>query len=439
MKTLLAAGLWLAASLAYGESLLPLSQVLTLAQDFDPWQVASQHRQQALEDGGEAAATWADPQMSLALMNLPTDSFDFRQEAMTQVLVGVSQALPRGNSHRLKQQQHQALGQQQVFMRKNRQAQLAVTVTQLWLDIWLAQQSIKLIQQDRGLFENLVDVAQANYATALGRARQQDLVRAQLELVRLDDRLETLRTRRDEARAKLNQWLPERAGFQFLSGPFEVPEALPLITVTEPELLQLADRNALARRLQGHPLLQNFDQAISAEQSGVDIARQNYKPQWALSASYGYRQDDLLGRERADFFSAGVSFDLPLFTARRQDKQLSAAKLKVNALETDKVLALRQLVARFENQRQILLRMNQRQALYQQQLLEQSQDQAEAALTAYTNDDGDFAEVVRARIAEINTRIEALSIQVERLKTIANINYFMVHSQGASTGGDNSQ
>ena len=35
-----------------------------------------------------------------------------------------------------------------------------------------------LIEQDRALFEQLVEAAEAQYASAVGRARQQDLIRA---------------------------------------------------------------------------------------------------------------------------------------------------------------------------------------------------------------------------------------------------------------------
>jgi hypothetical protein len=52
-------------------------------------------------------------------------------------------------------------------------------------------------------------------------------------------------------------------------------------------------------------------------------------------------------------------------------------------------------------------------------------EQADAALNAYTHDDGDFAEVVRAKIDQLNAGIEALDIEVERLKTISEINYFL--------------
>lgn len=56
-------------------------------------------------------------------------------------------------------------------------------------------------------------------------------------------------------------------------------------------------------------------------------------------------------------------------------------------------------------------------------------EQADASLSAYTNDDGDFAEVVRARIAQLNTEIESLAIDVEKQKTIARLNYYLVQGR----------
>jgi len=71
---------------------------------------------------------------------------------------------------------------------------------------------------------------------------------------------------------------------------------------------------------------------------------------------------------------------------------------------------------------------NERQLLYQVQLLPQIHEQAEASLTAYTNDDGDFAEVVRSRIAELNAQIDALGIDVERQKNIIELNYYFIEN-----------
>jgi len=61
-------------------------------------------------------------------------------------------------------------------------------------------------------------------------------------------------------------------------------------------------------------------------------------------------------------------------------------------------------------------------------LLPQIHNQAEASLTAYTNDDGDFSEVVRSRIAVLNAEIDELTINVDEQKIRLELNYLFIGS-----------
>jgi hypothetical protein len=56
-------------------------------------------------------------------------------------------------------------------------------------------------------------------------------------------------------------------------------------------------------------------------------------------------------------------------------------------------------------------------------------------LTAYTNVTGDFSEVVRARIAELNANIASLDIEVERQKLRAQLNYFFMKNSNQIIDG----
>ncbi|MAY38662.1 TolC family protein, partial [Spongiibacter sp.] len=196
--------------IAFAQSLpetLTLDEAITLAIDTDPWLTGSQYTQQALTDEATAAATLPDPRMSLMAGNFPVDSFDINQEGMTQLSVGISQMFPRGDSLSLTRRQKQQLAEQHPLLRLDRRAKVGATVSQLWLEVFKAQESIRLIEQDRALFEQLVDVAEASYSSALGRARQQDVIRAQLELIRLEDRLTMLRQQQQAAQKRLTEWI----------------------------------------------------------------------------------------------------------------------------------------------------------------------------------------------------------------------------------------
>ena len=60
--------------------------------------------------------------------------------------------------------------------------------------------------------------------------------------------------------------------------------------------------------------------------------------------------------------------------------------------------------------------LSRRLALYESQVLDQARGNAEASLLAYQNDRGDFADVMRAYIDDLNTRTEHLELKVKRAK-----------------------
>ena len=419
-------------SLVAAQTQLTLERAVSLARENDPWLDGSRYREQAVMARSVAAGTLPDPVVSLGFANLPVDGFDFGREQMTQFSVGVSQVFPRGETRELKRRELGEQGAQHPLMRSDRLAKLTVAVSRQWLEAYRNRQAVRLIEKDRALFGHLVDVAESSYTTAAGKTRQQDLIRAQLELTRLEDRLLVLQQQRESSLAKLAEWLPGSAPSGIVLG-----DSLPALTLNNPYIVSstAGDTEQLAQVLLTHPKIKTLEQKIIATGTGVQLAKQKYKPQWGINASYGYRDDDPLGDDRSDFFSLGVSFDVPLFTFNRQDREVHAAQASEAAIKTEKVLALRSMRASFEAAQARLERLDQRRALYEKRLLHEIHDQAEASLTAYTNDAGDFSEVVRARIAELNANIDFLNINIDRLKTIAELNYFLTPVEADNAGG----
>ncbi len=399
-----------------------LLEAVKQAQANDPWLEGSQFRQENLEALSVHAGTLPDPSVSVGMANVPMDSFDFAQEGMTQFKVGVSQTFPRGQSRALRQERLEELSQREPFAREDRKASTAVTVSHLWLEVFRSQKTIALIEHDRSLFEYLVDVAQSSYSTASGRTRQQDLIRAQLELTRLEDRLVMLQQHREAQLARLGEWLSD---YDDLS--ITMADALPLVIEMQ-NLVSVSGRESrqrLVEVLMSHPKVASINQKVSAGEASVKLAKQSYKPQWGVNASYGMRDADSMGNDRSDFFSVGVSFDVPLFTGKRQDKQVQAAMARKEGIKTERALTLRSLRSGFESAAAGYRRLIERKVLFDTRLIKEMSEQAEASLTAYTNDDGGFSEVVRARIAELNARIDALNIDVDIQKMIAQLNYFL--------------
>lgn len=400
---------------------LTLQQAIEVAQSNDAWIMSNKLTQESIESESKIASILPDPKISIATSNFPTDTFDFNQEPMTQLNVGITQMFPRGETRSISSKLKQQLADQFPYQRADRKARIALIVTQFWLDAFKSQQSVSLINADRSLFEQMVDFAEVSYSTASGMARQQDVIRAQLELTQLDDRLTKLVQQSDLAKHSLTEWLPADMIQQPLSGN------LPQIQILNPGIVtqeKLVD-SLLPGLILKHPALVAFDQIIKSNETNIDLARQKYKPEWGLTAKYGYRGQDLSGSERADFLSLGIVFDMPMFNRARQDSQVKAAASKAAAAKLDKELMYRKMVAMLKTSLSQLKNLNQRSELYHQKLLPQMYEQAEASVTAYNNDDGDFAEAIRARIAQLNAKIEVLNISVAQQKQIAQINYLL--------------
>jgi len=434
----------------FANETLSLNQAIQISQKNDPWLQGSRLKETATLNRAVAVGTLPDPRMSVSMMNLPADNWDLNQENMTQLQVGISQMLPRGDSNDIRKKQLQLDSNKYPLQRDDRLAKLKRQVSQLWLDVYLAQETIKLINKDQILFDQMAEVAKASYATAVGKTRQQDVIRAQLELLQLEDRLTKEQQELETSTAKLKQWLYRyddksfHYEFDLNASGFTLPEVLPQIDLNSQKLpLNWQNKpNQVAAILSNHPAVRVLDVKQVVADKGIDLSKQKYKPQWGLNASYGYRDDMEDGTSRSDLFSVGVSFDLPLFAENRQDKDLEAAIADSHSVKTEKLLVLKTMLSDMDKEQRQLARLTQRQSLYETRLLTQAHEQAEASLTAYTNDDGDFAEVVRARIAELNARIAFLDIKVNVLKTQVRFDYFLtqsntqINNQPSSTFGE---
>ncbi len=424
---LMAFSLLILQSQSWAQETLFIENAIKRAQENDPWIEGNKYMQAATISSSVAAGSLADPQVSIGFANLPTDSFSFNQESMTQIKVGLSQMFPPGDSLNIKKRRLQLEADEFPYLRENRNAIVSVSVGQLWLEVYQAQTTIALIEKNRSLFEQLTEIAMSSYASAMGKTRQQDIIRAQLELTRLNDRVTMLNQSREMSFEKLSEWLNvENSDLNFT-----IADQLPNIMIAYPRYLNPdihINDEELYEHFSNHPMMTALVQKIKASVAGVDLAKQKYKPAWGMSASYGRRNNDPFGHSRADALTVGVSLSVPLFTANRQDKEYQSAVSKREAIRTQKWQTLRKLKAGFETSRAQLFRLEQRQKLFETQLLPQMSEQAEASLTAYTNDDGDFAEVVRARIAQLNAQIDALNINVDKQKAILQLNYYFSES-----------
>ncbi|MCB1683031.1 MAG: TolC family protein [Pseudomonadales bacterium] len=377
----------------------------------EPGQLAWLARAAAFESRSVAAGELPDPSLRIGLANLPVDSGSFSAEPMTQAQIGLRQAFPPGRSRSLstREMHYQALEMSRSAEARARDVLSSLRLS--WIDAVYQYRAHNLIASSRPLFADLVQITRSLYG--VGRRDQQDVLQAELELSRLEDRLLEIDRQRARARADLGQWVGAAAGRP-------LPESLP-------EWADPPPIATLRERLVGHPILDATNARIAARETAVDLARQSYRPGWAVEVGYGYRDGrDADGDPRSDFFSVAVSVDLPLFTGNRQDQRVSAAISESAAAQAGRDEQLRRLDRALAVEYARWQDTSRRIALYETRILEQAEDQSRAALLAYQSDAGDFADVMRSAIALLDLRIDHLRLLTERAYS---------HVQLANLGG----
>lgn len=427
-------------SLYANSAQLSMQDAVKMAIQHDPWLTGSKLQERSLRVASKGVNNLPDPKLSLGLLNLPSDGFAFDQEPMTQLKVGITQNFPRGDSLAIKQQQLNYQADQYPYQRADRKAKLQVTVSTLWLEAVKADMTIGLIKRDRVLFEQLVEIVNASYSAAQGNTRQQDVISAQLELARLEDKLTAMQSQRDAALANLAQYISP-ADHLMLSNAFNgdmLPPSYPELDRHIQLVFQRADHSGLLELLTHHPAIQAIEQAVKAGNTAVELAKQQYEPQWGVNASYAYRDDSPLGQSRADFFSIGITVDMPLWGYEKQDSEVAKFNLQAQAIETDKRLMQQKMVGQMLSLYQQKLRLEQREQGYLASILPQMQQQADASLSAYTHDDGDFSQVMRARIAQLNAQIDLIALQSQKHQTHIQLEYFLTRPADVFKLGENS-
>lgn len=383
---------------------LTLTEAEDIASANEPGQAALLARASALDEQAVAAGQLPDPTLRVGLGNFPIERGGFSTEGMTQAQVGIRQVFTRGRARALGSERLQAMAEERTRSAEARSRNVLTATRVAWLETYYWQRAQQIVTESRPFFEDLVKVARSLYA--VGRKSQHDVLRAELELSRLDDRLIEADRARAEAQARLSQWLGQDA-FR--------PVAMKLPGWSR--LPALAD---LQHGLDQHPSLAAADTAVRAMQSSVDLARELYKPDWALDVAYGYREGFLpSGEPRSDFVSVSVSVDLPAFRQNRQDRRLAAALGERRAAVATRREVHAEMRSELELQHARWSDLNRRLALYESQILSQSKGQAQAALLAYRSDTGDFSDVMRGSVDDLNTRLEYTRLQVERAQSHA--------------------
>lgn len=410
-------------------AVLTIEQAEQIAARNDPGITQTLNRAKAIKSDAISQSQFPDPVVILGAQNLPTDTFKFDQEPMTQFRVGVRQMFPQGDSLSLKAGK---LNTQAASMDSAASVRYLINgkqVRSLWLEVMYWNRATEILREDESLFTQLQEVTHSLYS--VGQVQQQDVLRAELELSRLREKIIKAERQAESQRALLSRWV----GLPALNEPW--PDLLPVlpsprnaymseIAANSHPVQNLADeQQQILDSLREHPMLVGLQRQVDVAEHDIRLMQQQYKPAWGVELSYGYRDgDNNDGSDRADFFSAMVNVSVPLFTGNRQDKSVQSATYQKASQQNAYQDKLLEMVGEVRSLKSRLVQTNEQLALFDEQILSKARQQAEASLSSYQAASSGFSDVMRAYISEQKDRLDYERLLISRLQIVSDLQFY---------------
>ncbi|WP_027158269.1 TolC family protein [Methylobacter luteus] len=367
-------------------TVLTLQAAAELAVQDNPDLAQMLARAKAMADIPSQAGTLPDPEISFSAMSLPVDNFDTRQEDMTQLLVGITQAIPFPGKLALREQAAAYEAAAATHNAQEVRRRLLSDVKTTWWLIFYLDRALGIVDNNQSLLHQFVDIARTKYE--VGEGLQQDVLLAQLELSKLLDQKINLTALRRNAAARLNALLDRPANSE-LKLPADASMQLPAV-LPEDRLYEQAEAS--------RAVLEGGRQDINAAQSRLELAKKDYLPDFMVDASYGARDDMPTGDRRSDLLSLGVRVNVPIFAGQKQaravDQRTSELMQQKYALQDQWNNVRSQISQSYSDYR----RAREQFVLFETGIVPQAQQTVASMLSGYQVNKVDFLNLVRSQI-----------------------------------------
>ena len=356
------------------------------------------------------AGALPDPMLSLNLLNLPIETFVFDQEPMTGKQVGIKQKFPFPGKLSLKEKIARKGADVSEANWQELRIQLIRNIKVAYYDLNFIDEAISTTSKNRELLVEFVNIAEQKYA--VGKGVQQDVLKAQVELSKMLDRLINLKQKREKIEARLNALLNRK-----INRPYAKTAKISYRN------LRIDQENLEQLILQKRPLFSAWQLRIEQSNEKVALAKRQYWPDFSVFAAYSQRDVLQNGLGGADFLSAGITFDIPLYFWRKQRKQVEENQLSKKSIEQRYSNVKLQTFSALDNAITEHKKNNERLELYKTGIIPQAAQSLQSAMIGYQTDKVDFLTLVNNQMTLFNLELEYERILSEQNKNIAELEY----------------
>ncbi len=360
-----------------------LERLIAAAVADNPDLAAVRDRIAATEAAVPQASSLPDPEAMVALSNVPVGDTALERTPMTGIQLGLRQKVPYPGRLDLKE----LAAEQDVKITRSiyQESENAVIrdVKHAWDDLFYLQKAVEVTRVNKEVAHALTEVADALYST--GSRPQQDLVKANVEVARLVDRLVVLEEKIDRTEARLNG---------LLDRPADAPLPTPQVTF---EPLQLSPEALEGAARESRPLLQETAARGRRPETMVRLAKMNMRPDFKLGVHYRVRagspMDPVQGQ---DFWSFSVGANLPWLNEDLHEAEVDEAQSMLDAARKQDQAAFNRVREALDNALEYANAQRRQASLYAEGLIPQAELGFSTARSAYETGQTDLTSVLDA-------------------------------------------
>lgn len=359
-----------------------LEEVYALAHTHSPRLHAARLMADALARREPSAGLLPDPVVQLGLMNLSLPRLGTDMATSMVPSIQAMQMIPfpgkRSLMRRMAERETaiERTGAEEVSW------EVRTDVARSFYELYAADRQLEVMRTTLALLQQFETVAKAMYGAGTGR--QSDVLRASVEVARMDADITRMTAMRASAAVMLNALLDRPT-----DTPVPTP-ALPALPAEVPDRITL-----LAWAEETRPLLAAEELGVDLAATELALARKEVWPDLTLGLQYGQRPGEM-GTERMG--SVMLGFSVPIYAGKRQRLQREEAALMEGAAQAD----LGQMRAMVDAEIGELLAEQRRATsliqLHREEVLPQARANVESSFSSYRVGSVDFMTLVDAQM-----------------------------------------
>lgn len=351
---------------------------------------------EAAREKAKLAAAMPDPMIGAAIRNIGWfNNITVGEEMMSQAGIMLTQEIPFPGKLATMGRAARHEAEQEGEREREMTLRVLSGIRAAYYDYYLAWRSAEILEQNKEIMKNFQRIAEMRYAT--GQGIQQDVIRAQLEVSMLIEKVAMEEQKKESQRAMLNS-LVGRDPASPLGRPADRPAAR-----FGRDYAELAEHARLHS-----PLIRAKEQMVRQGEQELSLSRREFLPDMVFSAGWFDRGD------MEDMWEASIMFKVPLYFWNKSTG-VKAAKAGLWAAKHDHEASKLMVAAKMKDLHTMASTSERLLRLYETAILPQARLAIQSATSSYQVGKVDF-------LALLESQTLLLRYQIAYEQELANLN-----------------